>query len=46
MREGGMEMQSEEVSFQSAFERVQCLYCADVYREVIPPSWGQNRQQS
>ena len=39
-------MQSEEVSFQSAFERGQRLCCSDVYRKVIPPSWGgQNRQQ-
>ena len=39
-------MQSEEVSFQSAFERGQRLCCSDVYRKVIPPSWGQNREQS
>ena len=37
-------MQSE-VSFQSEFERGQRLCCSDVYRKVIPPSWGQNRQQ-
>ena len=40
------EMQSEEMSFQSAFERGQRLGCPDVYRKVIPPSWGQNREQS
>ena len=39
-------MQSEEMSFQSAFERGQRLGCPDVYRKVIPPSWGQNREQS
>ena len=38
-------MQSEEMSFQSAFERGQRLSCPDVYRKVIPPSWGQNREQ-
>ena len=27
-------MQSEEVSFQSAFERGQHLCCSDVYRKV------------
>ena len=43
-REG--EMQSEEVGFQSAFERGQRLGCSDVHRKVIPPSWGQNREQS
>ena len=33
MREGGREgeMQSEEMSFQSAFERGQYLCCSDVY---------------
>ena len=35
-------MQSEEMSFQSAFERGQRLGCPDVYRM----SWGQNREQS
>ena len=39
-------MQSEEVGFQSAFERGQRLGCSDVHRKVIPPSWGQNREQS
>ena len=39
-------MQSEEMSFQSAFERGQHLGCPDVYRKVIPPLWGQNRKQS
>ena len=39
-------MQSKEMSFQSAFERGQHLCCSDVYRKVIPPSWGQNREQS
>ena len=39
-------MQSEEVGFQSAFERGQHLGCSDVHRKVIPPSWGQNREQS
>ena len=39
-------MQSEELSFQSAFERGQRIGCPDVYRKVIPPSWGQNREQS
>ena len=43
-REG--EMQSEEVGFQSAFERGQRLGCSDVHRKVISPSWGQNREQS
>ena len=38
-------MQSEEVGFQSAFERGQRLGCSDVHRKVIPPSWGQNREQ-
>ena len=37
------EMQSEEVGFQSAFERGQRLGCSDVHKKVIPPSWGQNR---
>ena len=32
-------MQSEEVGFQSAFERGQRLGCSDVHRKVIPPSW-------
>ena len=32
-------MQSEEMSFQSAFERGQRLGCSDVHRKVIPPSW-------
>ena len=39
-------MQSEEMSFQSAFEHGQHLGCSDVHRKVIPPSWGQNREQS
>ena len=39
-------MQSEEVGFQSAFERGQRLGCSDVHGKVIPPSWGQNREQS
>ena len=39
-------MQSEEVNFQSEFERGQCLCGSDAYRKVIPLSWGQNRQQS
>ena len=39
-------MQSEEMSFQSAFERGQRLGCSDIYMKVIPPSWGQNREQS
>ena len=39
-------MQSEEVGFQSAFERGQRLGCSDVHRKVIPQSWGQNREQS
>ena len=39
-------MQSVEVSFQSAFECGQRLGCSDVHRKVIPPSWGQNREQS
>ena len=39
-------MQSEEVGFQSAFERGQRLGCSDVHRKVIPPLWGQNREQS
>ena len=39
-------MQSEEVGFQSAFERGQRLGCSDVHRKVIPPSWGQNREHS
>ena len=39
-------MQSEEVGFQSAFECGQRLGCSDVHRKVIPPSWGQNREQS
>ena len=38
-------MQSEEMGFQSAFERGQRLGCSDVHRKVIPPSWGQNREQ-
>ena len=38
-------MQSEEVGFQSAFECGR-LGCSDVHRKVIPPSWGQNREQS
>ena len=38
-------MQSEEVGFQSAFERGQRLGCSDVHKKVIPPSWGQNREQ-
>ena len=38
MREG--EMQSEEMSFQSAFERGQRLGCPDVYRKVIPRYHG------
>ena len=48
MREGGREgeMQSEEVGFQSAFECGQRLGCSDVHRKVIPPSWGQNGEQS
>ena len=33
-------MQSEDMSFQSAFERGQCLGCSDVHRKVIPPSLG------
>ena len=33
-------MQSEEVGFQSAFERGQRLGCSDVHRKVIPPSWN------
>ena len=33
MREG--EMQSEEVGFQSAFERGQHLGCSDIHRKVI-----------
>ena len=39
-------MQSEQMSFQSAFERGQRLGCSDIYRKVIPPSWGQNWEQS
>ena len=39
-------MQSEEIRFQSAFEHGQHLGCPDVYRKVIPPSRGQNREQS
>ena len=39
-------MQSEEMSFQSAFERGQRLGCSDVHRKAIPPSWGQNGEQS
>ena len=39
-------MQSEEMSFQSAFERDQRLGCSDVYKKGIPPSLGQNREQS
>ena len=48
MREGGRvgEMQSEEMGFLSAFERGQRLGCSDIYRKVIPPSRGQNREQS
>ena len=38
-------MQSEEMSFQSAFERGQRFGCSDIHRKVIPPSWGQNREQ-
>ena len=34
------EMQSEEMSFQSAFESGQRLGCSDVHRKVIPPSWS------
>ena len=34
-------MQSEEVSFRSAFERGQRLGCSDVHSKVTPPSWGQ-----
>ena len=39
-------MQSEEVGFQSTFERGQRLGCSDIHRKVIPPSLGQNREQS
>ena len=39
-------MQSEEVGFQSAFERGQRLGGSDIHRKVILPSWGQNREQS
>ena len=39
-------MQSEEMSFQSVFERGQRLGRSDVYRKVIPQSRGQNREQS
>ena len=33
-------MQSEDVGFQSTFERGQRLGCSNIHRKVIPPSWG------
>ncbi|KAG5836693.1 hypothetical protein ANANG_G00231180, partial [Anguilla anguilla] len=45
-REGWGEVQPEEVSLQLLLEVGQCLSCSDLHGEVIPPSWGQDRQET